>query len=132
MRHRSGVQEIGGQNERAGKDRDFCGTIKADQNQHHGKEVNVTTVDNYTLTVELFSPVICVHQLIFAVYFILHPQQSLICCNEELFSHTYTLTHSVNLTCQEGNSVIRMSRSLDMNPKTVGSVQSNQVIKLII
>lgn len=63
---------------------------------------------------------------------ILHPQQSLICCNEEFFLHIYTLTHSVNLTCQEGNNVIRMSRSLDMNPKTVGSVQSNQVIKLII
>lgn len=46
--------------------------------------------------------------------------------------HTRTHTHSVNLTCQEGNSVIRLSRSLDMNLKTAGSVQSNQVIKLII
>lgn len=47
-------------------------------------------------------------------------------------THAHTHTHSVNLTRQEGNSVIRLSRSLDMNLKTVGSVQSNQVIKLII
>lgn len=36
LRKRSGAEEGGGQNERAGKDGGVCGMIKADQNQHDG------------------------------------------------------------------------------------------------
>lgn len=57
------------------------------------------------------------------------------CSPSRTHTHKHTCTHSHRVLiwlAQERNSVIRMSRSLDMNPKTVGSVQSNQVIKLII
>lgn len=102
------------------------------------KEANIVTGDNEALAHTCLRS----ETITFAASSILHLQHSLICFNEESFIHTRTRTHthvhththtrSVNLTCQEGNSAIRMSRSLDMNPKTVGSMQSNQVIKLII